>query len=137
LPARRSTWRRRLLRLVALGFGAAALAGMAAPAQLAGDMGLFLNGVNGYSQFYAMYVGTSLAIAGLALFAARNGHQPILGDITALLVLAQPLGRLLAALSFGLPRGLLLVACGAELAGGLLLLLLRPAARPERRAAAP
>jgi hypothetical protein len=93
-------------------------------------MGLFLVGVNGYSQFYAIYVGVRLATAGLALLAARRGDQPILGDLTALFILAQPLGRLVAAFAIGLPQGGLLVICGIELLAGLALLALRPRGRP-------
>ena len=96
------------------------------PDRVAHGMGEFLVGVNGYSQFYAIYVGVRLATAGLALLAARQGDQPVLGDITALFVLAQPAGRFIAALAIGLPQGFLLVVCGIELAGGLALLALRP-----------
>jgi len=92
-------------------------------------MGLFLVGVNGYSQFYALYVGVRLAIAGLALLAAREGDLPILGDLAALLILAQPLGRLVAAFAIGLPQGLLFVVSGIELAVGLGLIGLRPRGR--------
>jgi hypothetical protein len=67
-----------------------------------------------------------LATAGLALLAARRGDQPILGDLAALFILAQPLGRLVAAFAIGLPQGLLLVVCGIELLAGLALLALRP-----------
>ena len=92
-------------------------------------MGLFLAGVNGYSQFYAIYVGVRLATAGLALLAARRGDQPILGDLAALFILAQPLGRCIAAFAIGLPQGLLFVVSGIELLAGLALLLLRPRGR--------
>ena len=94
-------------------------------------MGLFLVGVNGYSQFFAIYVGVRLATAGLALMAARRGDQPILGDITALFLLAQPFGRLVAAFAIGLPRGVLLIVCGIELLAGLSLLALRPRTQPS------
>jgi len=89
-------------------------------------MGLLLVGVNGYSQFYAIYVGVRLATAGLALLAARQGDQPILGDLAALFLLAQPAGRLVAALAIGLPQGVLLAVCAIELLAGLSLLVLRP-----------
>ena len=89
-------------------------------------MGLFLVGVNGYSQFYAIYVGVRLATAGLALLAARHGNQPILGDLTALFLLAQPAGRLAAAFAIGLPTGVLLAVCAVELLAGCALLALRP-----------
>ena len=118
-----------LLQLAATASSLAALAAMLDPDRIADAMGVFLVGVNGYSQFYAIYVGVRLATAGLALLAARRGELPILGDLAALFILAQPLGRMIAAFAIGLPRGLLFVICGIELAVGLALLLLRPRGR--------
>jgi hypothetical protein len=118
--------RRQLLYLIACVSSLAALAAMLDPDRIATVMGEFLVGVNGYSQFYAIYVGTRLATAALALLAARQGEPPVLGDITALFILAQPAGRMVAAFAIGLPQGFLLVVCGIELAGGLALLALRP-----------
>jgi hypothetical protein len=126
LPILRASLRSHLLQLVALVCSLAALMAMLDPDRVAFGMGEFPVGVNGYSQFYAIYVGVRLATAGLALLAARQGDQPILGDITALFILAQPAGRLIAAFAIGLPQGFLLVVCGIELAGGLALLALRP-----------
>jgi hypothetical protein len=122
----RAALRRQLLQLVACASSLAALAAMLDPDRVATVMGLFLVGVNGYSQFYAIYVGTRLATAALALLAARQGEPPVLGDITALFVLAQPVGRCIAAFAIGLPQGFLLVVCGIEIAGGIALLALRP-----------
>ncbi len=122
----RSEQRSKLLWLIAVFSSLAALSAMLDPDRTAGSMGMLLVGVNGYSQFFAIYVGVRLATAGLALIASRNGDQPLLGDITALFVLAQPAGRLIAALQIGLPQGFLLVLCGLELLGGLTLLALRP-----------
>lgn len=121
--------RRQLLHLIASVSSLAALAAMLDPDRVATVMGEFLVGVNGYSQFYAIYVGTRLATAALALLAARQGEPPVLGDVTALFVLAQPAGRMVAAFAIGLPQGFLLVVCGLELAGGLALLALRPRLR--------
>lgn len=118
--------RAQLLKLVATVSSLAALAAMLDPDRVAASMGLFLVGVNGYSQFYAIYVGVRLATAGLALLAARQGDQPILGDLTALFLLAQPAGRMVAAFAIGLPKGILLVVCGIELLAGFSLLALRP-----------
>ena len=115
-----------LLKLTAIASSLAALAAMLDPDRVAASMGMLLVGVNGYSQFYAIYVGVRLATAGLALLAARHGDQPLLGDITALFLLAQPAGRFIAAVVIGLPQGFLLVVCGLELLGGLGLLALRP-----------
>jgi hypothetical protein len=115
-----------LLKLIALVSSLSALIALLDPDRVAGSFGMLLVGVNGYSQFFAMYVGVRLATAGLALLASRHGDQPVLGDITALFILAQPAGRLIAVTAIGLPQGLLLVICGLELAGGLALLGLRP-----------
>jgi hypothetical protein len=129
LPIFPARLRGQLLHLTATASSLAALAAMLDPDRIAEAMGLFLVGVNGYSQFYAIYVGVRLATAGLAFLAARRGDQPILGDLAALFILAQPLGRLVAAFVIGLPQGLLLVVCGIELLVGLALLALRPQAK--------
>jgi hypothetical protein len=125
-PSRRSYLRSQLLQVTASASSLAALAALLDPDRIAEAMGLFLVGVNGYSQFYAIYVGVRLATAGLALLAARRGDQPILGDLTALFILAQPLGRFVASFAIGLPQGLLFVVSGIEVLIGLALLLLRP-----------
>ncbi|MFP5392629.1 MAG: hypothetical protein ACLGI6_13965 [Gammaproteobacteria bacterium] len=125
-PAFMAAARQQLLRSIALACSLAALAAMLDPDRVAGAMGEFPIGVNGYSQFYAVHVGVRFASALLAMLAARNGDQPVLGDITALFILAQPAGRFVAAFAIGLPKGFLLAVCGIELAGGLMLLALRP-----------
>jgi hypothetical protein len=127
--ARRARLRGQLLSACATAQSLAALAALLNPDRMADAMGLFLVGVNGYSQFYALYVGVRLATAGLALLAARQGDQPILGDLAALFILAQPLGRFVAAFAIGLPQGLLFVVSGIELAVGLALIGLRPQGR--------
>jgi hypothetical protein len=124
----RAGLRGQLLRMVATASSLAALAAMLDPDSFSASMGLFLVGVNGYSQFYAIYVGMRLATAYLALQAAKPGAQPVLGDLTALFLLAQPAGRFVAAFAIGLPEGLLLAVCGIELLAGLALLALRPRA---------
>ena len=127
--SRRARLRGQLLSVVATAQSLAALAAVLDPDRVADAMGLFPVGVNGYSQFYALYVGVRLATAGLALLAARQGDQPILGDLAALFILAQPLGRFVAAFAIGLPQGLLFVVSGIELAVGLALIGLRPHGR--------
>jgi len=120
-------WARgQLLQLVATASSLAALVALLDPDMVAAVMGLFLVGVNGYSQFYAIYVGVRLAIAGLAMLAARRGDQPLLGDLVAFFLLAQPAGRLVAAFAIGLPHGSLLIVSGIELLAGVGLLALRP-----------
>jgi hypothetical protein len=126
LSLTRSRLRGQLLQLLATASSLAALAAMLDPDRIASAMGIFLVGVNGYSQFYAIYVGMRLATAMLALLAARQGDQPLLVDLTALFLLAQPAGRLVAAFAIGLPKGVLLAVCAVELLAGLSLLALRP-----------
>lgn len=118
--------RSQLLKLVATASSLAALAAMLDPDRFAASMGQFLVGVNGYSQFYAIYVGTRLATAYLALRASKPDAHPVLGELTALFLLAQPAGRFVAAFAIGLPDGLLLAVCGIELLAGVSLLALRP-----------
>lgn len=125
-PSRRLHLRSQLLQVTATASSLAALSALLDPDRIANALGLFLVGVNGYSQFYAIYVGVRLATAGLALLAARRGDQPVLGDLAALFILAQPLGRIVAAFAIGLPQGSLFVVSGIELLVGLALLLLRP-----------
>ena len=122
----RSWLRSQLLQLLATASSLAALAAMLDPDRIASAMGIFLVGVNGYSQFYAVYVGMRLAQATLALLAARSGDRPLLVDLTALFLLAQPAGRLVAAFAIGLPKGVLLAVCAVELLAGISLLALRP-----------
>lgn len=126
-PARKQAWQRRVLHLIAYAYGLGAVACLLFADEMAAGMGIFLNGVNGYSQFYASHVGFWGATALLALFAARQGDPPVYSDLTAMLVLAQPAGRLFSAISFGLPQGFVLFICAMELLAGLVLLLLRPA----------
>ena len=122
----RAQQRSRLLTIIALASSLAALSALLDPDRVAPRLGMLLVGVNGYSQFYAIYVGVRLATAALALLAARHGDQPLLGDIAAFFLLSQPAGRLVAAFAIGLPQGFLLIVCGIELLGGVLLLALRP-----------
>ena len=126
LPVTRAELRVILLTFFAFASSLTALVALLDPDFVATKMGMLLVGVNGYSQFYAIYVGVRLATAGLALLAARHGDQPLLGDITALFLLSQPAGRFVAAFAIGLPQGFLLIVCGVELLGGVLLLALRP-----------
>ena len=119
--------RKHVLHAVATASSLSALVALLDPDRVATVMGLFLVGVNGYSQFYAIYVGVRLATAALALSAARHGDQPLLTDLTAMFLLAQPAGRLAVASVIGLPQGSLLVVSVVEVIAGVLLLALRPA----------
>ncbi|MCB1589214.1 MAG: DUF4345 family protein [Xanthomonadales bacterium] len=115
-----------LLVLVGLVFLLLALRTWLQPERVAGEVGYRLLGPNGYSELHAIYCGLWLAHAGLAGYAAWRVEQAVLGDVLALLILAQPLGRLLAMPRHGPPRGALAGFLWLELIGATLLLLVRP-----------
>jgi len=122
------TARRVLLSLTALVFIAIAMRAVFAPEQMASGLGYVLRGSNGYSEFYAVYLGVWLATAALAILAAVRIRQPLIGDLVAMFVLAQPAGRLFALVQSGLPEGMLLGMFALEAVGGLLILGVRPSA---------
>ena len=80
------------------------------------------------SEFHAIYLGVWLATAILAILAAVRIRQALHGDLLAMFVLAQPLGRLIAVIRFGLPEGPLLFMFALEAIGGLAVLCVRPSA---------
>ena len=120
--------RRVLLSLAALVFVVIAVRAVAVPEQMASGLGYVLTGSNGYSEFYAIYLGVWLATAILAILAAVRVRQALIGDLVAMFVLAQPAGRLFALVSHGPPEGVLLALFALETIGGLLILGVRPSA---------
>ena len=117
-----------LLALTALVFLVLAVRSWWLPDTVANELGYSVSGPNGYSELHAIYVGLWLAHAGLGVWAALQIDQAVFGDVLALLILGQPLGRLIAVPRFGWPRGPLLAFFALELAGGMVLLLVRPVA---------
>ncbi len=115
-----------LLALTALVFLILALRTWWVPDQVARELGYGVSDANGYSELHAIYVGLWLAHAALGVFAFVHVDQAVLGDILALLILGQPLGRLIAIPRHGLPSGPLLVFFSLEVVGGLALLVVRP-----------
>jgi hypothetical protein len=120
--------RRVLLNLTALVFVVIAARAVVAPEQMASGLGYVLSGANGFSEFYAIYLGVWVATAILAILAAVRVRQPLLGDLVAMFVLAQPVGRFFALMRFGLPEGILLGMFALETVGGLFILSVRPSA---------
>jgi ABC-type thiamin/hydroxymethylpyrimidine transport system permease subunit len=115
-----------LLCLTALTFLVLAIRTVFSPEKVAAELGYTLVGANGYSELYAIYVGLWIASAALAFFAAARVGDALLGDIVAVLVLAQPFGRCVALIRHGMPRGALLAFFALEVVGGVLLLAVRP-----------
>jgi hypothetical protein len=123
----RSTRARQVLLVItALVYLAIAARAALLPDRLAHGLGYTLQAPNGYSELFAVYVGVWVATALLALVAARQAGEPLLGDLLALFVLAQPLGRLLAVPHWGLPTGTLLWMFLLEAVGAVALFAVRP-----------
>ena len=96
------------------------------PFSLAKILGYQLDNQNAKSEFHAIYIGVFLAQAVLCVFASFQIEQVVLGDLVALFVLAQPVGRFVALFRSGSPKGQLKLITMTEIIGGILLLLIRP-----------
>ena len=124
--------RRILLGLTALVFMGIASASLFAPHEMAKGIGYSLPSVDALSEFRAVYVGVWLATAVLLLVASRRIQEPLLGDLGALLILGQTVGRVLSLLLDGMPSARVWPMFILEAIGGLALLIVRPsdAGRP-------
>ena len=91
------------------------------PQQVMRDLGAKFEGANGLSEFHAIYVGIWLITAAMLIYAGLHPEQQVLAQFAALMVLAQPLGRLVALIRAGLPEGKLRVMFALEAVGGVLL----------------
>jgi len=88
--------------------------------------GYTLNGVDGHNEFRTVYMGFWIGLTVLCFVAARKIEMPILGDIAALMVLLQALGRLLSFMLDGKPSKLFIVVFFLELTSSVFGLLMRP-----------
>lgn len=88
--------------------------------------GYTLNGVDGHNEFRAVYMGFWIGLTVLFFVAAWKIEVPILGDIAALMVLLQALGRLLSFLMDGKPSKLFIIVFFLELTSSVFGLLMRP-----------
>jgi len=88
--------------------------------------GYTLNGVDGHNEFRAVYMGFWIGLTVLCFVAARKIEMPILGDIAALMVLLQALGRLLSFMLDGKPSKLVIIVFFLELTSSVFGLLMRP-----------
>ncbi len=120
------TLRQGLLIAVALNFVAFALWALFHPQSLAALLGLDLKKPNGHSEFGAIYVGVFLGQALLSALAASRIKDATLGDLVAVFLLLQPLGRLVPLFRHGPPVGVLRFLFILELISGLALLAIRP-----------
>ncbi|WP_157237020.1 DUF4345 family protein [Endozoicomonas elysicola] len=98
------------------------------PESLASVLGYKLESANSFSEFHAIYVGVFLAQALLCALALVRIHDAVLGNLVAIFLLSQPLGRFIAAIRHGFPSGILKILFVMEVAGGVLLLAIQPSA---------
>lgn len=96
------------------------------PRSLAKILGYEISTPNGWSEFGAIYVGVFIAQTLLCGFAILRVSDAMLGDLCAVFLLLQPVGRLLPLFRYGAPTGLLRLLMMLELFGGIALLLVRP-----------
>lgn len=123
---RSSRVRQVLLGLTAVVFAGIAVASLVMPQTMARGVGYSLDSVDALSEFRAVYVGLWLATAVLMVVALRRIQEAVLGDVCALLVLGQTLGRVASVVLDGLPSGKVLPMFVLEAIGGIALLLVRP-----------
>ena len=98
------------------------------PQSMAKTLGYEVSAPNGWSEFGAIYVGVFFAQALLCGLAIYRLSDAVLGDLCAVFLLLQPVGRLLPLVRYGAPTGLLRLLFALELTGGIALLLVRPGA---------
>ena len=115
-----------VLVLTALVFLAIAVASLARPHFMAAGLGYKLESVDALSEFRAIYVGLWIATAFVLALAAVRIDEPLLGDVGAVLILGQVLGRLISLVLDGSPSERIWPFFALESLGGAMLLLIRP-----------
>ncbi|MEM6437155.1 MAG: DUF4345 family protein, partial [Cyanobacteria bacterium P01_D01_bin.115] len=78
------------------------------PKSLATTLGYTLASKNAVSEFHAIYVGVFIAQAGLCALAFVRVADVMLGNLVAIFLLSQPVGRVIATFRGGFPSGFLL-----------------------------
>jgi len=118
----------RQILLVATGsiFSAFFLWALIKPQSLASTLGYELKTKNAFNEFHAIYVGLFIAQTLLCALAFVRIQDAIIGDLVAVFLLCQPLGRLIAAVRKGFPSGFMLILFAMELVGGVILLAVQP-----------
>lgn len=118
--------RRALLAATALVFLGVAVGSLLVPHEMAAGLGYRLDNVDALNEFRAVYVGMWLAMAALLVLALRRVEEPLLGDVAALLILGQTLGRLISLVLDGAPSARIWPMFVLEAAGAAALLFVRP-----------
>ncbi|GGJ38267.1 DUF4345 family protein [Deinococcus roseus] len=94
------------------------------PSSVMQDLGLRFDNINGLSEFHAIYVGVWSVTAAMLIYAAFLPHERPVAIFAALMVLAQPMGRIVALFRGGAPRGKMQLMFILETIGGLWLCFL-------------
>jgi hypothetical protein len=126
--------RRVVLVLAALIFLGVAIGSLLVPDKMAEPFGYRLDTVNGLSEFRAIYVGLWLAQVVIFVWAAWRVRTVWLGDVCAILIGGQVLGRLLSLVLDGAPDQRLIPMALIEAVGAVALAAARPGqtGRPTR-----
>lgn len=88
--------------------------------------GYSLNGIDGFNEFRAVYMGFWVGLAIISFVAAKRLELSILGDLALLLVLLQSLGRFLSFALDGIPHERFVIVTFMEFVPSLIGLLIRP-----------
>jgi hypothetical protein len=123
---RNSRLRQLMLGLAALVFLGIAVASVIRPHYMAEGLGYRLESVDALNEFRAIYVGLWSATAFFLVVAARRVREALLGDLAAVMILGQVVGRILSLVLDGTPSAKIWPFFLLELLGGLALLLVRP-----------
>ncbi len=121
--------RRVVLGVTAAVFTVLALRALVIPHVAAAHLGYRLDNADALNEFRAVYVGLWLATAVLLVVALRRVGEPILGDLGALLVAGQVVGRVVSLVLDGPPTPRLWPIWGLETVGAAALFLVRPRRR--------
>jgi hypothetical protein len=113
------TFRRIALTMSGLTFAVIGVLAFAMPQTVARIYGFTLDGIDGLSEFRAIYTGFWLSLGFTMITAARREDVPLLGDICGVMLLAQALGRLASFAVDGRPGLPFIAAFVAELASAL------------------
>lgn len=121
--------RQMLLYVVAAVFFLEAVMALVDPAAAAVRVGYGALGVDGLSEYRAVYLGMFSALGVVALVAARRVHEPLLGDVVAAAIVAEAAARLVGVVLDGVPGPVHLVNLAMESAP-LAVLVIRPRTPP-------
>ena len=117
-----------LLGATSLTFVFFALWAIFKPNSLANTLGYQLNNNNAISEFHAIYIGVFISQSILCVLAFIRIEDAMIGNLVAVFLLSQPLGRIIAMFRGGSATGLLKLLFAAEIVAGLMLLLVQPSA---------